>query len=134
MPDEHDHLDELAERFAAGGYAPDGVDFDHAGGDAHGGHGGHGDGHGHEHGGPSVREFEYRGHTVRIVTHYEVTIDGKPWTRPIQVRPDGTVIAHDLPAYLTQSASDLVRAVIDQGYEAPEEIRAMIDAARQEEG
>lgn len=125
-----DSLDELAERFAAGGYLPEGVEIPGHGG----GHQGHDAGGGHEHGGPSVREFEYRGHTVKIVTNYEVTIDGKPWTLPIQVRPDGAVTAHDLPAYLAPSATDLLRAVIDQGYEAPAEILAMVEEARQEEG
>jgi hypothetical protein len=121
-------LDELADRFAAGGYAPEGTEVHDHGDHEHDG------GHKHEHGGPSVREFEYRGHTVQIVTHYEVTIDGEPWTQSIQVRPDGTVISHDLPAYLVPSATDLLRAVIDQGYEAPEEIRAMVEQTRREEG
>jgi hypothetical protein len=136
-PDDRDRLDELAERFAAADYAPEGAEVhDHGGHDEHGEHG-HphgGDDHGHEHGGPTVREFEYRGHTVRIVTHYEVTIDGEPWTQSIQVRPDGTVVSHDLPAYLVPSAADLLRAVIDQSYEAPEEIREMVEETRREEG
>lgn len=118
-------LEELLGQFVESGYTPDGAELD----DTHGGH--HGHGHGSE---PSVREFEYRGHTVRIVTHYEVTIDGEPWTRPIQVRPDGTVISHDLPQYVVPSATDMLQAVIDQSYEAPEEIRSMVDATRAEEG
>lgn len=130
-----DSLDELAARFAAGGYQPDGVE-DPAHGDEPGhGHHDHGhDQHAHQHGGPSVREFEYRGHTVRIVTHYEVTIDGEPWTQSIQVRPDGSIMSHNLPAYLVPSAPDLLRAVIDQAYEAPEEIKSMVEEARGEEG
>lgn len=128
-PDGPDPLDQLAERFAAGGYQPGGAELPDDGGGHHGGHG-HG---GHEHGGGSLREFEYRGHTVRITTHYEVTIDGETWTQPIQVRPNGTVICHALPAYVVPSATDLVRAVIDQSYEAPEEIRAMVEEAKKEE-
>jgi hypothetical protein len=125
-PDGPDSLDELADRFAAGGYTPEGAEMHDHGGNQHQ--------HDHQHGGPSIREFEYRGHTVQIVTQYEVTIDGEPWTQSIQVRPDGTVISHDLPAYLVPSATDLLRAVIDQGYEAPEEIQAMIQETKKEEG
>lgn len=121
-----DRLEELIEQFTESGYAAAGAEVD----DGDGGHH-HGHGHGPE---PSVREFEYRGHTVRIVTHYEVSVDGEPWTRPMQVRPDGTVISHDLPQYVVPSATDLVRAVIDQGYEAPEEIRSMVEATKAEEG
>lgn len=132
-PDGPDRLDEIAERFAAAGYAPEGAELPAEGGDAaHGGHD-HDHVHGHDHGGASLREFEYRGHTVQITTRYEVTIDGEPWTQPIQVRPNGTVICHALPAYVVPSANDLVQAVIDQSFEAPEEIRAMVEEARREE-
>ena len=51
----------------------------------------------------------------------------------MQVHPDGNVTSHDLPQYVLPSAVDLVPAVIDQGYEAPEEIRAAVRAAQQEE-
>jgi hypothetical protein len=119
-----DRLDELLDRFVEGGYSPEGAEIH----DDTGGHEGHG--HGAE---PSVREFEHRGHRVRIVTHYEVTIDGEAWTRPMQVHADGSVTSHDLPQYVLPSAVDLVRAVIDQGYEAPAEIRAAVRAAQREE-
>jgi hypothetical protein len=118
MPDD---LDELLKTFVESEYTPDGADIE--------GDDGHGHGHGHE-AGPSVREFEYRGHNVRIVTHYEVTIDGEAWTGPIHVLPDGNVVSHTLPQYLVPSAVDLISAVIDETYEAPEEVRAAIDAAR----
>jgi hypothetical protein len=116
----HDRLDELLEEFVANDYAPDGAEIP--------GHGeGHDHGEGHAHGGgPSVREFEYRGHAVSITTHYEVEIDGRPWTRPMQVLHDGSVVTHDLPQYRVPSAVDLLRAVIDQTYEAPEEVRAAV--------
>lgn len=124
-----DHLDELRDRFVARSYAPYGIELGDHDGD---GHDAHDHGHPHE-AGPSVREFEYRGHSVRIVTTYEVTIDGEPWTGPMQVLPDGNVVSHYLPQYLVPSAVDLVCAVIDQTYEAPEEVRAALDAARGEE-
>jgi hypothetical protein len=79
-----------------------------------------------------VREFEHRRHAVRIVTHYEVTIDGEPWEQPMEVHNDGTVTYHGLPQYVVPSAVDLVRAVIDNSYEVPDEIRDTVRAAQEE--
>jgi hypothetical protein len=117
-----DRLDELLGRFVDGGYSAEGATVEGIDpGDAgHHGHGGHGE--------PSVREVQYRGHEIRIATHYEVTIDGEAWTGPIQVMLDGSVVSHHLPQYVVPSALDLVRAVIDQSYEAPEEIQAVFKA------
>jgi hypothetical protein len=125
-PDGADRLDELLDRFVEGGYVPEGAEIE----DDDGGHQEPGHGHGAE---PSVREFDHRGHHVRIVTHYDVTIDGEPWTRPMEVLADGSVVSHDLPQYVVPSAVDLLRSVIDQTYEAPEEIRAVVRAAQEEE-
>jgi len=113
-------LDALIARFAEGGYAPSGAEI--ADDDPHGSHG-HDD---------SVRRFEYRGHAVEIVTHYEVRIDGAPWEQPIHVQKDGTVMYHGLPQYVVPSAVELIQGVIDHGYEAPAEIREAIRAARAE--
>jgi hypothetical protein len=114
-------LDELIRRFAEGGCAPTGADIED---DPH-------DGHGHAHATDgSVREFTHRGHAVSVVTRYEVTIDGKRWDQQIQVQNDGNVSYHGLPQYVVPSAVDLVRGVIDHGYEAPEEIRSAIRAAQ----
>lgn len=118
-------LDALVRRFADGGCAPSGADI---AGDASG----HGHGHGHGAAG-NVREFEHRGHHVQIVTHYEVTIDGEPWSRSIEVQQDGAVMYHGLPQYVVPSAVDLIRGVIDHSLEAPEAIRAAIQAAQEEE-
>jgi hypothetical protein len=132
MTEGSDRLDELLGRFVESEYAPDGAEIDDG---EHGGHGHHGgDGSHHGHGSePSVREIEYRGHGIRVVTRYEVTIDGEPWERPLEVLPDGNVVSHDLPQYVVPSALDLVRAVVDQSYEAPEEVRAAVEAAKREE-
>jgi hypothetical protein len=140
-----DRLDELLGEFAESGYAPRGAEVeggDAAGADepAHGhdhpghdaGHGGHGDhGHGGHGGAESVREFEYRGHRVQIVTRYEVTIDGELWEGGIGVLPNGSVISHYLPQYALPSAADFIRAVIDQ-WEAPPEIREAAEAGEGE--
>lgn len=116
-------LDKLTRRFADRGYAPTGADIDDDRPDEHG----------HAHGtGGSVREFTHRGHGVRVVTRYAVTIDGEPWEQQIHVQNDGSVTYHGLPQYVVPSAVDLVRGVIDHSYEAPEEIRAAIRAAREE--
>jgi hypothetical protein len=126
MAEGSDRLDALLERFVGSGYAPEGAEIEQ------GDHGGHGSHHGHG-GEPSVREIDYRGHRIRVVTRYEVTIDGEPWERPLEVMPDGNVVSHDLPQYVVPSALDLIRAVVDQSYEAPEEIRAVVRAAKREE-
>ena len=71
---------------------------------------------------PHVREFEYRGHTVRIVTRYDIMIDDQPWEQNLQVLQNGTVHYHGLPQANLSSAVDLIKAVIDTGFEAPPEI------------
>jgi hypothetical protein len=115
-----EELDSLIQRFADSGYAPDGAELE-------GDHPGHGD---HDHDG--VRRFEYRGHQVEIATHYEISIDGEPWEGHVTARLDGTVTYHGLPQYAVPSAVALVQAVIDTIYEAPEDVRAAIEAARKE--
>jgi hypothetical protein len=124
-PDPVPELDALIEDFAASGYAPGGAELD----DDHPSPHGHDHGHG-THG--NVRRFEYRGHQVEIETHYAVTIDGEPWRGEMSVRLDGTVTYHGLPQYAVPSAVDLVRGVIDTAYEAPEDVRDAIRAAREE--
>jgi hypothetical protein len=117
-------LDSLLRRFADRGYQPSGAEIqgEHVHGSSEHGHGA----------AESVREFEHRGHRVRVVTRYEVTIDGRPWEQTIHVQRDGTVMYHGLPQYVVPSAVDLIRGVIDSSYEAPEDIRAAIRAAQEE--
>ena len=117
-------LDRLMRRFAARGYKPSGAEIDDDDMHAPSGHA-HGlDG--------SVRVFHHRGHRVQIVTRYDVTIDGRPWEQTIHVQDDGSVMYHGLPQYVVASAVDLIRGVIDNSYEAPENIRAAIRAAQEE--
>jgi hypothetical protein len=117
---EGSELDALIQRFVESGHATtDSLDE----------HGGHDHGHGH---GDAVRRFEYRGHTVEIATHYEVVIDGRPWKGHLAAQDDGTVTYHGLPQYAVASAVGLLQAVIDTTYEAPEAVRAAIEAARED--
>jgi hypothetical protein len=120
-----EELDALIRGFAESGYAPAGADVEDDHPPAHG----RGHGHGADAG---VRRFEYRGHEVEIVTRYEVTIDGEPWEGQMAVRIDGTVTYHGLPQYAVPSAVELLRGVIDTAYEAPEDVRDAIRAAREE--
>lgn len=113
-------LDDLVRAFGANAVPVSGVPASHD----------HGP-HGHGHDAPSVRAFEYRGHQVRIVTRYEVTIDGEPWNPPLQVHQDGSVTYHGLPQYVSPSAVEVVEAVIDQSVDVPEEVRAAVRAVRE---
>jgi hypothetical protein len=119
-----EELDSLIRDFAESGYQPSGAEIEDD----------HPDEHDHGHGADgSVRRFEYRGHEVEIVTHYEVTIDGEPWPGQIAVQLDGTVTYHGLPQYVVPSAVDLVRGVIDTSYEAPPDVLDAIRAAQEAE-
>jgi hypothetical protein len=73
----------------------------------------HNVGHGkHAHMG-SIRKAEHAGHTIEILTHYQVKVDGKSVALPLVVGEDGNVVCHALPNYLFSSAVDLVKTVID---------------------
>jgi len=124
-PEPVKELDELVQGFVESGFVPAGADVE---GDEPAVHG-----HGHGHGADGSRRFEYRGHDVEIVTHYEVTIDGEPWEGQMMVRVDGTVTYHGLPQYAVPSAVDLLRGVIDTSYEAPDDVLEAIRAAREEQ-
>ena len=73
----------------------------------------HQGGHGHDHG-SSVREEHHKGHHIVIKTHYEVTIDGKRFTAPLDVSNAGTVQYHGIPTMGFASALDLMKCIIDQ--------------------
>ena len=129
-------LDKLAADFAARGYAADGAELEDSPAGAP-----HEHGHGHEHGQPAamhghgegVRRFTHLGHEVEIVTRYEVKIDGEPWEQHLEALPDGSVTYHGLPQYAVPSAVDLMRTIIEYGYEVPEDLREAFRAAREEE-
>ena len=70
-------------------------------------HGGHAQGN-------SVREDHHKGHHIVIKTNYEVTVDGKRFTAPLDVSNAGTVQYHGIPTMAFASAIDLMKCIIDQ--------------------
>lgn len=61
----------------------------------------------------SVREFTHNGHVVRIITTYQVEVDGQPIRSHLSVDEDGRVYTHATPFVTYSSATDLMKAVID---------------------
>ena len=68
---------------------------------------------GHHHA-PSVRQDHYKGHHIVVKTTYDVTIDGKKFTSPLDVSNAGTVQYHGMPNVGFPSALDLLKCIIDQ--------------------
>ncbi|MGJ0534827.1 hypothetical protein [Methylocystis sp.] len=60
-----------------------------------------------------MRQDNYRGHEIEIVTTYKILVDGKKVRAPLGVDASGQVHCHSLPNYQTASAVDMVRALID---------------------
>lgn len=61
----------------------------------------------------SVRKDEFQGHRIEVRTTYEITVDGEPLVTPLIVSNDGQVHCHALPTYEFLSATDTVRALIE---------------------
>ncbi|WP_406256944.1 hypothetical protein [Streptomyces nigra] len=61
----------------------------------------------------SIRQDEFQGHRIVIKTTYEITVDGEPLTAPLIVSNDGQVHCHALPTYEFRSATDTIRALIE---------------------
>jgi hypothetical protein len=68
---------------------------------------------GHHHGEPSVREVTYGTHVIRIVTTYEIEVDGQPVTGHMLVTNEGTLHYHAIPNQEFPSAIDMVKRMID---------------------
>src|SRR2546421_12914889 len=51
----------------------------------------------HEHPGEAVREATYKGHHIRIVTQYQIELDGVPITGHVLVTNAGRVHYHAIP-------------------------------------
>ena len=69
---------------------------------------------GHHHGATrSVRETTYKGHEIKVITTYKVTVDGEPFDVGITVDNDGSVHYHGLPTRAFPSVIGLVKQAID---------------------
>lgn len=68
---------------------------------------------GHEGPFESVREVEYKGHSILIRTHYEIKVDGKQLGGHIYVDNSGRVSSHAMPTYSFVSTVDLIKKLID---------------------
>lgn len=71
---------------------------------------------GHPHHNPltSTREFAHLGHSIRIVTTYEIVVDGKPMQTHAMVDEEGQLWCHAIPYLSFPSASEMVRHIIDE--------------------
>lgn len=74
-----------------------------------------GGGHGHHHGGGvrALRSADHRGHHIEVTTTYEIGVDGKPLEVMLNVDNDGRVTCHAVPNYISFSAVDVVKRLID---------------------
>jgi hypothetical protein len=68
---------------------------------------------GHEGHFESVREVEYKGHSIIIRTHYEIKVDGKQFGGHIYVDNSGRVSSHAMPTYSFVSTVELIKKLID---------------------
>lgn len=62
---------------------------------------------------PSVREEAYRGHRIKVVTTYEITIDGQPVTGHLNIGNNGAVHYHAIPNQEFPSMIGMVKRIID---------------------
>ena len=62
---------------------------------------------------PSVREETYKGHRIRVVTTYGITIDDEPVTGHLNIGNDGSVHYHAIPNQEFPSMIAMVKRIID---------------------
>jgi hypothetical protein len=67
----------------------------------------------HHHGNTTVREVTYGTHSIRVVTSYDIEVDGEPVTGHLLVTNEGTVHYHAIPNQEFASALDMVKRMID---------------------
>jgi hypothetical protein len=67
----------------------------------------------HHHGTTTVREVTYGTHTIRVVTSYDIEVDGQPVTGHVLVTNEGAVHYHAIPNQEFPSALDMVKRMID---------------------
>jgi len=68
----------------------------------------------------SVREATYRGHRIRVVTTYEISIDDRPVTGHLLLDNDGSVHYHAIPNQQFPSMIDMVERIIDLAWDLDE--------------
>ena len=61
----------------------------------------------------SVREETYRGHLIKVVTTYEITIDGQPVAGHLSIGNNGAVHYHAIPNQEFPSMIGMVEHIID---------------------
>jgi len=76
----------------------------------------------HTHEGPrrSVREATYKGHRIRVVTTYEISIDDRPVSGHLLLDNDGSVHYHAIPNQQFPSLIDMVERIIDLAWDLDE--------------
>jgi hypothetical protein len=76
----------------------------------------------HTHEGPrrSVREATYKGHRIRVVTTYEISIDDKPVSGHLVLDNDGSVHYHAIPNQQFSSMIEMVERIIDLAWNLDE--------------
>ncbi|MCA1671281.1 MAG: hypothetical protein LC799_03435 [Actinobacteria bacterium] len=62
---------------------------------------------------PSVREETYKGHRIKVVTTYEIAIDGQPVTGHLNIDNNGSVHYHAIPNQEFPSMIGMVKRIID---------------------
>jgi hypothetical protein len=62
---------------------------------------------------PSVREEAYRGHRIKVVTSYEITIDGQLVEGHLNIGNNGAVHYHAIPNQEFPSMIGMVEHIID---------------------
>ena len=68
----------------------------------------------------SVREATYRGHRIRVVTTYEISIDDRPVSGHLLLDNDGSVHYHAIPNQQFPSMIDMVERIIDLAWDLDE--------------
>jgi hypothetical protein len=76
----------------------------------------------HTHEGPrrAVREAMYKGHRIRVVTTYEISIDDQPVSGHLLLDNDGSVHYHAIPNQQFPSMIDMVERIIDLAWDLDE--------------
>jgi hypothetical protein len=74
-----------------------------------------GEGHAHHHGAGvrTLRSADHKGHRIEVITTYEIQVDGRRLEVMLMVDNEGRVSCHAVPNYISFSAMDVVKRLID---------------------